>query len=50
ADRKDRSTEKNDLGKRVLKIVRLAKVTVAGTGDGAVDGDGDGDYEKRLFL
>ncbi|GKB13702.1 hypothetical protein Tco_0847625 [Tanacetum coccineum] len=36
----------------IIKVLRvcLAKVTVAGTGDGAVDGDGDGDYEKRLFL
>ncbi|GJX85022.1 hypothetical protein Tco_0335796 [Tanacetum coccineum] len=30
--------------------VCLAKVTVAGTGDGAVDGDGDEDYKKRLFF
>ncbi|GJU72941.1 alpha-mannosidase I MNS5 [Tanacetum coccineum] len=30
--------------------VCLAKVIVAGTGDGAVNGDGDGDYEKRLLL
>ncbi|GKB12295.1 RNA-directed DNA polymerase, eukaryota [Tanacetum coccineum] len=30
--------------------VCLAKVTVAETGDGAVDKDGDEDYEKRLLL
>ncbi|GKF37483.1 hypothetical protein Tco_0114241, partial [Tanacetum coccineum] len=30
--------------------VCLVKVTVAGTGDEAVDGDGDEDYEKRLLL
>ncbi|GJV29363.1 hypothetical protein Tco_1385811 [Tanacetum coccineum] len=34
----------------ILLRVCLAKVTVVGTGDEAVDGDGDGDYEKRLFL
>ncbi|GKC46312.1 hypothetical protein Tco_1064034 [Tanacetum coccineum] len=28
---------------------QLIPVTVAGTRDGAVDGDGDGDYENRLF-
>ncbi|GJX07923.1 hypothetical protein Tco_0195855, partial [Tanacetum coccineum] len=28
----------------------FGEMTVAGTGDEAVDGDGDGDYEKRLFF
>ncbi|GJY03575.1 E3 ubiquitin protein ligase SP1 [Tanacetum coccineum] len=32
----------------VFVPVCLAKVTVAGTRDGAVDGDGDGDYEKSF--
>ncbi|GJQ98854.1 ALP1-like protein [Tanacetum coccineum] len=31
-----------------LSVVYLVKLTVAGTGDRAVDGDGD--YEKRLFF
>ncbi|GJV55811.1 zinc finger, CCHC-type containing protein [Tanacetum coccineum] len=38
------------MARELSSKVCLAKVTVAGTGDGAVDGDGDGDYEKRLFL
>ncbi|GKG58455.1 hypothetical protein Tco_0592234, partial [Tanacetum coccineum] len=34
------------MSKVTICMVCLAKVTVAGTGDEAVDGDGDGDYEK----
>ncbi|GKC62988.1 hypothetical protein Tco_1095586 [Tanacetum coccineum] len=31
-------------------LIEIIRLTVVGTGDGAVDGDDDGDYEKRLFL
>ncbi|GJW09782.1 hypothetical protein Tco_1575609 [Tanacetum coccineum] len=47
--REDKRME--ELSNAIIRMwVCLAKVNVAGTGDGAVNEDGDGDYEKRLFL
>ncbi|GJX69410.1 hypothetical protein Tco_0305137 [Tanacetum coccineum] len=39
-----------DINTKPHELMSFGKINVAGTRDGAVDGDGDGDYEKRLLL